>query len=106
MSIKPITPFDVSIQEKTVIPDEVIAAFNELIAENWKKDKAVVKQKKAIARVIKKLPKFKGKADELFDLGYFDIEQIFRKAGWIVKYESPDRNESFPEYFVFSRKAL
>lgn len=106
MRVEPITPFDVSIEEKTVIPDEVIAAFNELIVENWKKDEAVVTQKKAVARIVKKLPKFKNKRDKLFELGYLDIEQIFRKAGWVVKYESPDRNENFSEFFRFERKAL
>jgi len=104
--VKPIAPNDMSLEKKISIPDEVIEAFNELIVENWKKDEATVKQKDAVARIVKKLPEFKRKRTELFELGYLDVEKVFRGAGWVVEYESPDRGDSgFDEYFTFRRKS-
>ena len=95
-----------SLEKKSSIPDEVIEAFNELIVENWKKDSATIKQKDAVARIIEKLPEFKDKSTELFELGYLDVEKIFRNAGWVVKYESPDRGDSdFFAFFTFRKKS-
>lgn len=97
--IKPISPKEAI--KKKVFPDEVIAAFNKMILENLKKDRSVVKVDEVVNEIVS-TSNFK--RNELFDKGYLDIEALYRKEGWSVEYNSPDRDENFDSYFVFESK--
>lgn len=98
--IKPVRPQEVLDLKKQQIPDAVIEAFNELIANDFKSDSSTVMQKDVV-----KLLKVKGiNVNEAFDKGWLDVEGIYIKAGWNVRYDKPAYNESYEPYFVFSRK--
>ncbi len=90
---KPITPSEVA--SGTHIPDEVIAAFNELIAEG----SGNVKQGAVVTRIMAKMPDVT--RSQIFERGWLDIEGAFRKAGWKVEYDKPGYCESYEAYWTF-----
>lgn len=102
---KPIKPEDVEKLKKAQIPNEVIEAFNELIAENWTGSSSTVYQKDVVNRILKKFnhpnPKYMEK--RIFNKKWLDVEKIFINAGWKVKYDKPAYCESYSAYFRFTR---
>ena len=104
MKIKPITPNDVIKHQK--FPDEVIAAFNEAIANNWNGGNSSITQFE-ITELIKR--KFQESAGHdnlpmVFDLKYLNVEPLYESMGWKVSYNKPAYNESYKPFFLFSRK--
>lgn len=104
--VKPFTPAQARATKLSNIPHEMIAAVNQLIAENLQGDRgkvrAVVKQKDIIAR-------FKGlsgvESDQtVYDNNWLDFEPIFRDAGWSVAYDKPAYCEDYPATFTFTEK--
>ena len=101
MAIKPITPSQAISKKRESLPDEVIEAFNELIAEKWDGHKASFKQDEIASIIAKKL---KISRNKLFDNGWLDVEDIYRKAGWEVVYDAPAFNETYDATFCFRKK--
>lgn len=94
MSVKPISPNEI----KKIIPDFVVEAVNELIAEKVNsQNHATVLQKHIVDRV-------KSKTDQDFDYAWLDFENVFRDAGWNVNYDKPAYCESYDAFFEFSPK--
>lgn len=100
MATKPITPKEVVSLKKTLIPDAVIESFNELIAENFSNGSSGFLTKKVVARMVSKGLKEK----EIYDNGWLDVEDLYRKAGWEVSYDNPAYNEDYDASFSFSKK--
>lgn len=98
---KPITPDEVISRKKESLPDEVIEAFNELIAFNWNGYQASIKQEDVCNLICKKLNIFD---NIVFKNQYLDVEDIYRESGWDVKYDKPGYNEDYEAYFVFKKK--
>lgn len=104
--MKPITPTEVKYKKKESIAPEMIQAVNELILKKFDGHSASVKKDD----IIKHYFKLKGVDSterlrgELYENHQLDFEAIFREAGWIVDFESPDRGESFDDYFKFKPK--
>ena len=102
--IKPITPNEVA-KGKMEFPEEVIEAFNELIAKDFCIDHAIIMEDD-VARLIKKKFNANGKKvtmDEIYDNGWLDVETVFRKAGWKVTYDKPGYNETYDASFEFKK---
>jgi len=99
--VKPITPAEVVKKKQETLPDGVIEAFNEAIAENWDGRSSTVLQKHVVTKIAKKL---KVGPAKIFDKGYLDVESIFRKAGWDVEYDKPAYNEDYEASFKFRKK--
>jgi hypothetical protein len=104
MSIKPLRPDEAIALKKGDRPDAIMIAFNQEIAERIKVSTgvAIVKQKDVLARIKKAISQTN--TQEILDKGWLDIEEEFRKFGWIVNYEKPSRDESFDAYFRFEKK--
>lgn len=98
MAIVPIIPDEVVHVKQQIIPDGVFQAFNELIAAGWNGTQSVVLQREAIAKIGDAL----NKPD--FPIGYLDIEDIYRAAGWRVEYYTPGYNEDYSAKFIFKKK--
>lgn len=98
--IKPITPNEVLSAKASKIPDEVIAEFNELIANDWNGHRSVVRQNEICTLVAKRLDV---KRQTVFDNKWLDVEDIFRQAGWKVEYDKPGYNETYEATFTFSK---
>jgi len=101
MPVAPITPDEAKKLKNHSIPDEVIKAFNDMIVEKLSSGRAVIKQKDVVARIVAATQITE---DQLFDNHWLDVEDVFRKAGWTVKYDKPAYCENYDAYFEFSRK--
>ena len=104
--IEPILPSEVEQIKASNIPDEVILAFNELIAEKWNGSFSVIKQDDAMERVLRKFEvaeKFWTR-NKIFENKWLDVEYIYRQKGWNVEYDKPGYNESYDAFFKFSLK--
>jgi hypothetical protein len=102
LMIQPISPDDVSKQKLQYLPEEVILAVNEAIAECWNGVESTIKQKNLIDKILLKMPELS--RQEVFDKHYLEIEDIYREAGWKVRYDKPGYNESYDAYFEFSKE--
>lgn len=100
--IVPIKPEDVTNKKLEILPEQVIEAFNESIIENYDPNtrSARVIQDEIVKKIISKL---EIERHIVFEKGYLDIEDIYRKAGWKVEYDKPGYNETYKAYFVFTK---
>jgi hypothetical protein len=97
---KPIRPTDVTTKKTEALPDAVIEAFNQLIVANWDGTKAKVRAKEAAELIASKLDISPAL---VYERKYLDVEDVFRKAGWKVKYDQPYWDESYEPYFTFTK---
>ena len=104
MSVKPITPAEVTAQKRKAIPDEVIECWNAAIAKKWTGNSSTVTitQDDIVKDIMAAMPHVKRK--EVFDNGWMDIEPIYRAHGWKVNYDKPGYNEFYDAFYQFSKK--
>lgn len=103
--IKPITPEEA--RNGNHIPEFVIQAFNELIAEDFICSSARIDQEDVIERILLYA---RDNADAypnvtretIFQRGWLNVEGIYTRSGWDVEYEKPGYNESYAPRFIFS----
>lgn len=100
--IKPVTPKEIMENLEYTIHPSIIQAVNCLLKEKYKGKEVSIKQKDILKKAREFTPELTNQ--KIFDNHYMDFESIFRKAGWKVEYHSPDRDESFEEFFRFSSK--
>ena len=98
--VKPITPREVGEEQARVFPDQVVEAFNELIAQSFTEGYATILQKDAVKLMVEKGLNKK----DIFDKGWLNIEDMYRKVGWDVEYDKPGYDESYEPAFKFSKK--
>lgn len=103
-SIKPITPNEAKASFETSIPDFVIRAFNETIVKNMRRSCAKVTQNEVAGLIVAYCSNEEITQQDICDRGWFDIEPLFRKAGWKVTYDKPAYNEDYEAYFQFSTR--
>lgn len=103
-AIKPIKPEDVLELKKVIIPEQVIGAFNHLIAKNFSDGVAVVKQKDIVNEIIMRMQL--ENSDEVFKNRWLDVEEIYRDSGWCVKYDKPGYNETYDAFYEFVIKGV
>lgn len=97
--VLPIKPSEVAKTKMEVFPDEVLEAFNELIAQNFSGNYARFTVKDVI-----NLMTAKGlNSNEIRKNGWLNVEEVYQAQGWKVRYESPDSDQNFAAYFIFGR---
>lgn len=101
-TVQPIRPQEVVTKKVETIPNVVIEAFNELIAKNYTGYSATVKQDDIIKLIRSKDETISRK--HIFDNHWLDVEDIYRKNGWVVEYDKPGYNESYDARFIFKKK--
>lgn len=98
---KPITPDEVTKQKSEALPDQVIEAFNELIAQQWDGRKASFKQHDVVNLIVSKMEVRRG---EVFDKHWLDIEEVYKEAGWVVDYDQPGwADAQYEPIFTFTK---
>lgn len=104
MGILPIKPTDISPKLEPIIPEVVIKAVNEFLKDRYTggDKEVIIKQKELVSKILKADKKIK--REEIFDRNMLDFESLYAKNGWKVVYHSPDRDESFDEFFAFTPK--
>ena len=101
--VEPIRPKDIIDNLNDIIHPAIIKAVNELLKEKYRGSQVSITQKDIVSKSISICPELK--KDEIFEKKWMDFESIFRKAGWDVRYHSPDYTEDYyNEYFTFSAK--
>lgn len=99
--MKPIAPTEVSEAKAKALPEGVIEVFNTLIALKFNAGAAVLDLAETAAEVAAKLGLSQ---KEIFEKGYMDVEPIYRSAGWVVHFDQPGYNESYPATYTFVKK--
>jgi hypothetical protein len=100
MSTKPIPPDEIVENLDKIIPSQIIEAVNDLLKEKYRGGGSVSIKTDAIINLAHSKG-LKIKREEFFEKKYLHFEPIFRKSGWVVTYESPDRDQNFDPYFNF-----
>lgn len=100
-TVQPITPKDVVIIKQNEIPDGIIKTFNELIIKHFNGVSSTFDLNQVVELACNKMPEVS--KDTMFTKHWFDIEDLYNKNGWIVKFESPAHNETFVSYFTFTK---
>jgi hypothetical protein len=96
--IKPIRPSEVD--KTTVIPEAVIEAFNELITKNYLNGFSKVEVSEVCRLISEKMAINQSQVNSL----WLNVEDIYRKAGWLVVYDAPGYNENYVAFFTFTTK--
>jgi hypothetical protein len=103
MNIEPITPQELNESLGEIFPVAVITSFNNLLKEKYRGDNSIIiKVDEAVNRILSLDDSLT--RNILFEKKYLDIENLYRKFGWSVTFNSPDRDENFDSYYVFSVK--
>jgi hypothetical protein len=100
--VEPIKPKDIMDNLEDIIHPAVIKAVNELLKEQYRGTQVTIKQKDIATKAVALDSSIT--EEEIYKKKWMDFEHIFYKAGWEVKYNSPDRDESYDEFFQFSAK--
>lgn len=98
-SVKPITFEEVYDAKCQGIPNEIVLVVNKLIKENFNTsdNSSKVYQDDILNEItIEK--------ERVYRNHWLDIEPLYESAGWDVSYYHSACWESFPSYFVFSKK--
>lgn len=105
--IKPITPKEAANGNR--IPDFVIQAFNELIAQDFINHRAWVYQEDVIDRILKYAKNESSEYENvtretIFQRGWLNIEGLYTSIGWKVEYDKPGFNENSTPRFLFTSR--
>jgi hypothetical protein len=97
--VGPIKPSEVAKLKANIFPDAVFEAFNELLARGSVGNRSITIKTKDVVALMEE----KGlKRDDIFNKGWLDVEDVYRKAGWKVEYDKPGYNETYEATFKFS----
>jgi hypothetical protein len=99
--VKPISPDEVATQKSKDLPDIVMETWNSMIAQKFSNGKSEIHLKHirdALAVATGETP------FRVRELGYLDIEEIYREAGWSVVYDQPAYNETYDAFYIFKKK--
>lgn len=103
--ISPVTPQEVMEKIGRDIPSEIIEAVNKLIVKEYKPITGWAKVYQDDILAIVTGPGSKFTKRQIFDNKWLDVEPVFERAGWTVKYYKPDYwEEPYPAYFTFEPK--
>jgi hypothetical protein len=102
MTIKPITPEEVIKVKAESFPPLVLDAFNELIAKYFFNGKAEFTKNEIVQLIQSKMGL--DRTDTIYDNHWLDVEDIYRKAGWGVVYDSPGYCETYEATYTFTAK--
>ena len=105
--VKAVKPDQIASLKEEQIPNEVLAAFNALIAKNFDGKQAIVMQDEVVEAIMAEF-KNNGKKmtrDKLFDNNWLDVEIIYQKEGWKVEFDQPAYCETYDAFFTFKKKS-
>lgn len=99
--INPLSPKEVRKFQKIIINPKIIEIFNQELIENYSKGcETIIYQQNIVDKIVKSL---NISEEDVFNLGYLNIESYYEDNGWIVTYEKPQYDKY---YFLFKEKEL
>ncbi len=96
---KPITPEIAQKLRKGSIPSFVINVFNDLIVKNLTVDGTASFSQED---VLDHISFHESSRDKIFKNKWLNVEDIFRKAGWNVEYDTPSVGDNYKARFTFT----
>lgn len=102
--VTPIRPDQIGEHKAKIFPDFVLKAFNDLLAEKYSHGSAKIVQKDAVQRILQYGNMLPEEKSVIYNNGWLNVEEIYRDAGWKVKYDKPGYCESYDAFFEFSKK--
>ena len=102
--MKVFTPSDARREAHKNIPDFVIKAFNELLAENWNEKEIKLEQYNIVERILAHADGSILRSD-IFKKNWLDVEPIYENNGWIVKFVKNPYYDYDHNYFLFTPKS-
>ncbi len=105
--INPIKPSEVAEYKKTLIPDFVVQAFNDLIASTYNGRNSSFTEEEVINKMFsyyKKqtpAPTKDLSRKEIFDNNWLDIESLYEKELWNVSYKKDGKGS-----YIFTAKTI
>lgn len=104
MPVKPFSPQEAREALKKNLPDYVIEAVNQLLAEKIGSSSYITLMQDEVLDLIMELSNGEVTRDEVIKRHYLDFEGVYRDAGWKVTYDRPAYNEHYKASFKFSVK--
>lgn len=95
----PISPAEALRSNAGNIPEFVFTVFNQFLVTRLGPDHPSVTITQD--EVLKKLEETGRTRAEIIGMGWLDVEPLYEKAGWIVKYDKPGYNETYEPYWMF-----
>jgi hypothetical protein len=96
--VKAFSPDEARKAKATLIPNEVIEAFNELIALSLENEIARVSQHELLNLIERKFHQNNKPLyhrNDIIEKGWLNIEPLYEDAGWEVTYDRPGMGESY-----------
>jgi hypothetical protein len=103
MLVKPFTPAEAQASQSNRIPDVVITAVNQLLAEKYT-NYVIRFTQPELEQKLSTLGVSKTAISLMYENHQFDFESAFRQFGWIVEYDRPGYNESYAPSYTFKRQ--
>lgn len=107
---QPITPYQVGAAKASVFPPEIFQAFNDLIVAHHVGGYSRFTQREAVEAIVESMITETPYGDNgaeieqrVYEKGWLNVDDAYRAAGWIVEYDKPGYNESYPATFVFRK---
>lgn len=110
--IGPISPAEARNLKIHAIPKEVFQVVNEFLATRiYEYHSIIIKQGEVEVAVLKLMNGDKTVEDPgyvrdetLYKNHWLDIEDVYRQAGWTVRYDKPGYCENYPAFWEFTPK--
>jgi hypothetical protein len=99
MPVKPIRPIDLAEQLSKTVPDGVVEAWNEIIAEKFLGGVSTFTVNELTSRICENMM---CDTQTVLKKGWLNLEPLFEKAGWSVEYDKPGFDESYAAKFIFT----
>jgi hypothetical protein len=105
--VKPITPKAARAAKMHIIPEFVFQAFNDMVTKKLEGRCAYFLEKDVVAQILvtAQAAEFPTTKEAIYANNWLDVEDVYRKAGWTVEYDSPAYNESYASSFKFTASA-
>lgn len=104
MKTTPITPEEIKNVIEDITPDFVIEAVNNLLKEKYRGEYIIKITGKEVLREILRCSPADITEEIIYEKKYLNFELLYEKYGWIIKWISPDLDESFTPYYEIKRK--
>jgi len=101
MTVAPLNPADIVQAKAVTIPDEVMTVWNFHIAKGFKQGKSRIVQDEIVLDIMSAMGSPRAR---VYTENWLDIEDVYRDAGWIVKYDKPGYCEDYPASFTFTKQ--
>lgn len=101
--VKPIKPSEIQDLKNAQIPEWVIECVNKIIVDKWNGRQAQFTLKEIMSMVMVAAPEGTTR-NQIYDNHWMNFEDLYRREGWEVEFNKAGYNETFDDFFVFSKK--